>query len=270
MNISNYIKLKTFSTDRKEKIKFFEKSINSLTLYHYKKSKEYKKILDFFKYNFKKKKLSEIPFLPAKLFKEFDLKSIPKQKIFKILVSSGTTENKPSKIYLDKENAHNQVRILKKIMVTILGNKRLPMLIIDQNPKILNRSVFSARLTAIYGFSLFGKNHTYLLNEQGKIDYNLLNNFLENYSKEKFFIFGFTSTVFENLIKKLSAKSLKFNFKNGILLHGGGWKKMEKIKINNKLFKQKLLDKIKLKNIYNYYGLVEQTGSIYFKIHDKK
>ena len=265
MNISNYIKLKTFSADRKEKIKFFEKSINSLTLYHYKKSKEYKKILDFFKYNFKKKKLSEIPFLPAKLFKEFDLKSIPKQKIFKILVSSGTTENKPSKIYLDKENAHNQVRILKKIMATILGNKRLPMLIIDQNPKILNRSVFSARLTAIYGFSLFGKNHTYLLNEQGKIDYNLLNNFLENYSKEKFFIFGFTSTVYENLIKKLSAKSLKFNFKNGILLHGGGWKKMEKIKISNKLFKQKLFDKIKLKNIYNYYGLVEQTGSIFIE-----
>ena len=39
MNISNYIKLKTFSADRKEKRKFFEKSINSLTLYHYKKSK---------------------------------------------------------------------------------------------------------------------------------------------------------------------------------------------------------------------------------------
>ena len=38
---------------------------------------------------------------------------------------------------------------------------------------------------------------------------------------------------------------------------------MEKIKINNKIFKQKLFEKTKLKKIYNYYGLVEQTGSIF-------
>ena len=40
---------------------------------------------------------------------------------------------------------------------------------------------------------------------------------------------------------------------------------MQKIKINNKTFKQKLFSKIKLKNIYNYYGLVEQTGSIFIE-----
>ena len=84
MNINNYIKLKTFSENRKEKDEFFKKSINLLTLHHYKKSYEYKKILDFLKHNFKKKKLNEIPFLPARLFKEFELKSIPKKKIFKI------------------------------------------------------------------------------------------------------------------------------------------------------------------------------------------
>ena len=110
------------------------------------------------------------------------------------------------------------------------------MLIIDQNPIALNRSTFNARLAAIYGFSLFGKNHTYLLNKNGEINYNLLNNFLKNYGKGKFFIFGFTSIVFENLIKKLSKKLLKSNFKNGILLHGGGWKKMEKIKIRQQNF----------------------------------
>ena len=38
---------------------------------------------------------------------------------------------------------------------------------------------------SIYGFSVFGKNHTYLLNEKNNIDYFSLNNFLkkngENY-----------------------------------------------------------------------------------------
>ena len=250
---------------KKKKRRFFEKEINSLTLYHYNNSKEYKKILDFFGYRAKNKKLEEIPFLPSKLFKEFDLISISKKKISKTLVSSGTTGNVLSKIHLDKENAYNQIKILTKILSTLLGHQRLPMLIIDQNPKILSRSVFNARATAIYGFSIFGKNHTYLLNQKGKIDYVLLNNFLKKYGRDDFFIFGFTSVIYENLIEKLSKKLLRNDFRNGILLHGGGWKKMEKLKISNKIFKQELFNKIKLENIYNYYGLVEQTGSIFIE-----
>ena len=264
--INQLFEINPFSINKDRKTFLFKKILNKLTFHHYQNSKEYKKLLDFFGYNQKKmRNINEIPFLPTRLFKEFELKSISRKKIFKILLSSGTTGSKPSKIHLDKENAHNQVRILEKIMSTVLGNKRLPMLIIDQNPKMLSRSILNARLAAIYGFSLFGKNHTYLLNEQGKINYNLLNNFLENYGNEKFFVFGFTSIVFENLIQKLSTKLLKLNFKNGILLHGGGWKKMEKIKISNKLFRKKLLNKIRLENIYNYYGLVEQTGSIFIE-----
>ena len=103
-------------------------------------------------------RLNEIPFLPAKLFKQFELKSISKEKTFKTLYSSGTTNSVPSKIYLDKENARSQTIVLKKIIETILGNQRLPMLIIDRDPKILDRSVFNAQLTAIYGFSIFGKH----------------------------------------------------------------------------------------------------------------
>ncbi len=49
-------------------------------------------------------------------------------------------------------------------MGTILGNKRLPMLIIDQNPSTQNRVIFNARMAAIYGFSIFGINNCFLLN----------------------------------------------------------------------------------------------------------
>ena len=45
----------------------------------------------------------------------------------------------------------------------------------------------------------------------------------------------------------------------------GVGKKWKKLKLGNKIFKKKLLKKIKLKNIYNYYGLVEQTGSIFIE-----
>ena len=71
--------------------------------------------------------------------------------------------------------------------------------------------------------------------------------------------------VFENLVHNFSAKLIKSNFKNGILLHGGGWKKLEKLKISNNLFKKKLFEKLKLVNIYNYYGMVEQAGTIFME-----
>ncbi len=268
MEMEHYKELEPFSLRTKEKKFFFEKELSLLTLHHYKKSKEYKKILKFFNYNLKNKELDKVPFLPTRLFKEFDLISVSKKKILKVLKSSGTTGSKPSKINLDKENARIQTLTLTKIMQTVLGNNRLPMLIIDQDPKIQNRSTFNARAAAIYGFSIFGKDPTYLLNKKNEIDYKILNLFLKKYANKNFFIFGFTSLVFDNLVLKLSQKLIKNDFKNGILVHGGGWKKMENLKVTNKSFKDKLSKKLKLKNVYNYYGLVEQTGSIFIECKD--
>ena len=57
MNINFYNKLDPFSFSEDEKKSFFEKEINSLTLHHYKNSKDYKKILDLLGYRLKRKKL---------------------------------------------------------------------------------------------------------------------------------------------------------------------------------------------------------------------
>ena len=266
MILNKLQKLNPFNIDKDKKNKIFIDQIKLLSLHHYQNCKKYKKIIKNLKFKIKNKnKLEEFPMIPVRLFKKFDLKSISENKIVKRLVSSGTSGQELSKIYLDKINANNQMKVLRKIMSTILGNKRLPMLIIDQNPRIVNRSIFDARITAIYGFSIFGTNHCYILNKDNRIDYKSLNNFLEKYGKGKFFVFGFTSLVYENLINKLSTRLLKSNFQNGILLHGGGWKKIEKFKIDSKVFKKKLIKKINLNKIYNYYGLVEQTGSIFIE-----
>ena len=79
-------------------------------------SKEYKKILDFFGYKLNNSELNKVPFLPTKLFKEFNLRSVSKKKILKVLLSSSTTGTTPSKIHLDKENAYNQMRVANQIL----------------------------------------------------------------------------------------------------------------------------------------------------------
>ena len=262
--INKYLELNAFSLNKEKKNKVFFDLIKSLTRHHYNNSAEYKKILDVMLGNLNFKSLNEVPFLPTLLFKNNDIKSVNIDKVIKTLTSSGTSGNS-SKIFLDKINANNQIKVLNKIISTILGKERLPMLIIDENPNLEDRSKFNARRAAIQGFSIFGKNHTYLLNQNGKIDYSLLNNFLQNYANKKFFIFGFTSYVFQNLYEKLNNKKLKYDFENAILIHGGGWKKMENKKISNFLFKKKLFEKLKIKNVINYYGLVEQTGSIFIE-----
>lgn len=264
----DYIKnIEPFSFNILKKNIFFKKKINELTKFHYKNSKEYKKILSFmnFKSKFQDLDIVDLPFLPIKLFKDQSLKSIPDKKIYKTLLSSGTTGNSLSKIFLDKENSQNQVFVLSKIMNSILGKKRLPMLIIDKNLKNSDRQEFNAKIAAINGFSFFGRNTTYLLDEKNNIDYSVLNKFLDQFSKEPFFMFGFTNTVFESLVEKLSISKLNQSLGNAILLHGGGWKKMENKKVSNTIFKEKINKKLKINKIYNYYGLIEQTGSIFLE-----
>ena len=90
----------------------------------------------------------------------------------------------------------------------------------------------------------------------------MLYKFLEKFGKNKFLIFGFTGDIYSTFFENLDLKK-KVDLKNGILIHGGGWKKLENNKISNILFKRKFLNKYNLKKIINYYGLVEQIGSIF-------
>ena len=255
-----------YSLNKADKKIFFLKYLNFLTSFHYKKSHLYKNYLNGINYDLKKiNNLSDIPLLPVRLFKEFDFLSIKKKDIFKTLLSSGTTSRNLSKIYIDKKNALNQIKVLQKIFNNIIGNTRLPMLVIDKPATNINRTSFNASVAAINGFSIFANKIDYLLNNENKIDYKVLNSFLKKNHKKKFLIFGFTFNVYDNLIKKIDISKINLkNFSNKILIHGGGWKKVEEKKISRNKFNLDLKLKLGIENVRNYYGLVEQIGSIYF------
>ena len=77
--LNNILNQDAYSKNENNKKIIFKKNINKLTSFHYKKSNLYKNFLNGINYKISKNhSLETIPFLPVKLFKEFDLISIDK------------------------------------------------------------------------------------------------------------------------------------------------------------------------------------------------
>jgi hypothetical protein len=255
-----------FSIPEKEKTLLYNRALRSLNDHHYRNCSEYKSILDALKYNQENNNsYHQFPFLPVRLFKDYDLFSIKEKKIYKIMNSSGTSGTKVSKIVLDKENSNLQTKVLTKIVSTVLGNKRLPMLVIDSKSIIKDRKLFSARSAGIIGFSIFGRDVTYALDDNFELDINTVKDFATRHNNEKIFTFGFTSIIWKNFIRYIIDNEIKLPQLNGTMIHGGGWKKLSDLRVDNPLFKKSVFDSCGVKNIINYYGMIEQTGSIFLE-----
>lgn len=258
------INISPYSLTKKEKKDFLNKNLISLTQYHYRNCSEYKKILDALSFDINTiTDYIQIPFLPVRLFKNYELCSVNRENIIKTLTSSGTTGQTVSKIFLDKETSVLQSKVLTKIVSSFLGKQRLPMLILDTSAVIKDRAMFSARGAGILGFSMFGTDRLYAFDENMKLNVDKIQDFLEKHKDETIFLFGFTFMIWQHFYKELKKQNLTFNLKKGILIHGGGWKKLIHEKVDSDEFKNALKEVCLIEHVYDYYGMVEQTGSIY-------
>ena len=106
------INIPPFGLNQPEKNDLFIKNLTALTEHHKKNCSEYKKIVDGIYHNQEINNLEDIPFIPVRLFKELDLKSISDDDIFKVLTSSGTSGQRVSKIYVDKSVTEKQRKTL--------------------------------------------------------------------------------------------------------------------------------------------------------------
>ena len=255
-----------YSLNSIDKISILTDHMKRLTKYHIDNCPEYNRMMKGIDFHVEDVvSYYDIPFLPVNLFKELDLLSINHSDIFKTMTSSGTTGQVVSKIYLDRKTANNQQRTLVKIVSDFTGSARMPMLIIDSPSVVKDRTMFSARGAGILGFSIFGTDKTYALNDDMRINFNAIDSFLERHKDKKFLIFGFTYMIWEFFYKELLKLGRKLDLSNGMIIHGGGWKKLFFEAISTKKFKLNLLEMFGLKDVHDYYGMVEQTGCIYME-----
>jgi len=262
-DFTDWLDFSPFQFDSVQKEIRIREALVALSRYHYGVCNEYRKIIELLDADLENiKSIEEVPYIPVRLFKEFDLRSMSADEIFKTMTSSGTTGQEVSKIYLDRYTASLQTKILVKIMADLLGSKRLPMLVIDSPAVVKNRRSFSPRGAGILGFSMFGQDVTYALDEAMEIDVKAITDFLARHAGEPIFVFGFTFMIWQYFVLPLVREDKTLSLENAILLHGGGWKKLSEQAVDNETFKSALRTQTGIKKVVNYYGMVEQTGSI--------
>lgn len=256
-----------FYSSEEERQAFLVDELVQLTEDHQRDCPDYASILKSIHYSSEKvKSVEDIPFLPVRIFKEYELKSISDEDVFKVMRSSGTTGQQPSKIFLDKETSSLQTKALSRIINCFIGKKRLPMIIIDCPSVLKDRANFSARGAGILGFSIFGRDRIYALNDDMTVNVEALVEFLEKYEGQKILLFGFTYIIWQHFLKE--CKKLNIDLSRGILFHGGGWKKLIAEQVSEAEFKNTLNENFGLEKVYNYYGMVEQTGSIFVECEE--
>ncbi len=209
------------------------------------------------------RRLADVEYLAVRLFKQLDLVSVPQDRIVKRLTSSGTTGAEVSRIALDDETSALQRRALASIMTSFLGPKRLPMILVDTKSVLRDRASFSARGAGLLGMANFGRNHFYALNDDMSLDEAGLDAFLERHAEEPVLVFGFTFMVWQYLVERLRACGKRLPLAGSILVHGGGWKKLQERSISAAAFKHALAEHCHIERVHDFYGMVEQVGSVY-------
>ncbi|HVV83914.1 MAG TPA: hypothetical protein VHE35_12655 [Kofleriaceae bacterium] len=211
-------------------------------------------------------RVADVPWLPVGLFKSHRLVSVPDDEITTTLTSSGTTGQRPSKIYLDRHTAARQSKALARIMSELLGPRRLPMMVVDTRAVLDDRTAFSARGAGVLGMMTFGSQPLFVLDRDLQLDLPAVEEFLRKHGDAPFLVFGFTYMVWSYFYQPLAERGLDLS--RGILVHSGGWKKLVEQSVDNPTFKARLGAATGLRRIHNFYGMVEQIGSVFVEGED--
>ncbi|CAE6831142.1 LuxE/PaaK family acyltransferase [Paraburkholderia haematera] len=204
-------------------------------------------------------RLGELPWLPVRLFKEHPLISTEREQVA-VLTSSGTTGTGFSRIALDRDAAEHQRLMLTATLEKLTGPRRLPLLIVD-SPSAVREERSSIRGATVLGVMNVGREHVFALTGEQRIDAGAVEHFLQRHGHASFLIFGFTSLVWTQLYELAQARALDLS--NALLLHTGGWKKLADKSVSPQEFRERFRDATGLRRCHNFYGMVEQGGTIH-------
>lgn len=258
------IGMSPYGVSQAKKERLLLMGIRDLCDYHAEHCEPYHRILSGFWPNSKGfRTLSDAPYLPVSLFKSQPMMSVASDQVRTTLTSSGTSGQSVSQIYLDADTSARQQRALANSLGYVLGPKRLPMLVMDSPAVFKDPRLLSARGAGVLGIMRYGREHAFALDAGMAPDIKAVRSFLERHGSQPFFMFGFTYLVWLEFYERFKDEGLDLS--NGILIHSGGWKRMIDKAVSPERFKRDLSDKFRLTQVFNFYGMVEQIGTLFLE-----
>ena len=126
MEINEILEISPYSLSKDQKRELLNNRLHELTRKHYEQCLPYRRMMDAMELDMDNLPgYEKLPFLPVRLFKEFELRSCEKDEIVKTMTSSGTTGQQVSRIFLDRETSSAQQKCLTKIVSHFIGTKRV-------------------------------------------------------------------------------------------------------------------------------------------------
>lgn len=263
-SLEEVLALEPYSLNKNEKRALYTRALSGLTRFHGERCGEYRRILEVMGFDFTADHVPESqPMLPVRLFKKYELCSVLREEVAKVMTSSGTSGQQVSKIFLDKQNVRAQTRVLTEIIGSFIGKQRLPLLVLDTALVKKDRAMFSARGAGIVGFTMFGRDVLYALDENMELDVPAVQAFLEKHQGRKILLFGYTYMIWQYVVQALGQAGVRFAIEDGVLFHIGGWKKLQDQAVSPQAFNEGIREALGNVRVHNYYGMAEQLGSVF-------
>ena len=219
------------------------------------------------------KNAADVPFLPVGIFKRMFLASVPEEQIVRVLASSGTSGQTPSRIPLDQITRNRQMKALTSILSHRLGGQRRPFLIIDAPPdrSAADDHELSARVAGMRGYLMAASEQEYALTRDGGrlvLDRERVHVAVARWAAagNPVCLLGYTYLLYESVIRPLYEEGQRIELPaSTFVVHFGGWKKLARQAVTKAALNERANTIFGLPScaIVDIYGFTEQLGVIY-------
>lgn len=215
--------------------------------------------------------LAAVPYLPVSIFKRLSLESVPEAEVVRVLKSSATSSQTPSRVVLDRVTRDRQMRVLGTLLSALIGSKRRPFVVLDAAASPSGDVELSARVAGLRGYLMMASESHYVMQSQRgqlELDVEALDKVLQKFRDENLpvVVIGYTYILYQYVIAPLLRAGRQFPLPAGsMVLHFGGWKRLQSQAVNRAQVNRHAAEVFSVteNSIRDVYGFTEQLGVIY-------
>jgi len=216
------------------------------------------------------RRVADLPFLPVGVFKaDPPLALVERSTITRMLTSSATTGQVPSRVVLDAATAKRMTRGVMTIIRDFIGPARRPYLVIDTPATLSGSGDLGARAAAIQGLRSFATEIVCCLKNDAAgelvLDEAKLHECAARWQDAEVLVYGFTYVIWNHLVKPLQARGIALNLPHVRVLHSGGWKRLQQQAVTKDAFARGVASVFgcSIHRVTDFYGMVENVGVVY-------